>query len=43
MLLVELISTTMISIGAALVLIGVIGLILTRNEEREERHEREDQ
>ena len=41
MLLVDLIAGAMVTAGAATV-IGIIGIVLTRTEEMEERHERED-
>jgi hypothetical protein len=41
--LVNLLAGAMVTTGAALVLVGIIGLALTRSEEKEERHEREDQ
>ena len=37
MTLVELVSGALVTIGAALLLIGIIGLVLTRTEEREEK------
>lgn len=43
MLLVDLIAGAMVTTGASLILVGTIGLVLTRHEEREERHERENQ
>jgi len=40
----NLISGAMVTTGALLMLVGVIGLVLTRSEERKETdHEREDQ
>jgi hypothetical protein len=41
MLLVDLIAGAMVTAGAATV-IGIIGIVLTRTEKMEERHERED-
>ena len=46
MLLVDLVAGAMVTTGAALLLVGGIGLALTRSEERmekEDAHEREDQ
>ena len=44
MLLVDLLAGAMVTTGASLMLVGVIGLVLTRSEERKETdHEREDQ
>ena len=37
MLLVELLSGALVTTGASMLLIAVIGLVLTRTEEREER------
>lgn len=37
MLLVDLIAGAMVTMGAALLLVGIIGLVLTRTEEREEK------
>ncbi len=37
MLLVDLIAGAMVTTGAALLLVGVIGLVLTRSEEKEEK------
>ena len=37
MLLVDLIAGAMVTTGASLLLIGIIGLVLTRTEEREEK------
>lgn len=37
MLLVDLIAGALVAMGAALLLIGIIGLVLTRTEEREEK------
>jgi len=43
-LLVDLLAGAMVTMGASLMLIGVIALVLTRSEERKETdHEREDQ
>lgn len=41
MLLVDLISGAMVTTGAALLLVGVIGLALTRGEERESEERRD--
>ena len=38
MALINLISGAMVTMGAALMLIGVIGLVLTRGEERKNAH-----
>ena len=43
MLLVDLVAGALVTTGAALLLVGGIGLVLTRSEEKEEKHEREDQ
>lgn len=43
MLLVDLISGALVTTGASMLLVGGIGLILTRSEEKEEQYEREDQ
>lgn len=40
MLLVDLLAGAMVTTGASLMLIGVIGLVLTRAEEREEEDDR---
>lgn len=37
MTLVELVSGALVTMGAALLLIGIIGLVLTRTEERKEK------
>ena len=37
MTLVDLIAGAMVAMGAALLLIGIIGMVLTRTEEREEK------
>ena len=37
MLLVDLISGALVTTGASMLLVGVIGLVLTRTEEREEK------
>ena len=37
MLLVELVSGALVTMGAALLLVGIIGLVLTRTEEKEEK------
>lgn len=37
MQLVELIAGALVTMGAALLLIGIIGLVLTRTEERKEK------
>ncbi len=37
MTLVELVSGALVTMGAALLLIGVIGLVLTRTDERKEK------
>jgi multisubunit Na+/H+ antiporter MnhG subunit len=37
MMLVELIAGALVTMGAALLLIGIIGLVLTRTEERDEK------
>jgi multisubunit Na+/H+ antiporter MnhG subunit len=37
MMLVELIAGALVTMGAALLLIGIIGLVLTRTEERKEK------
>lgn len=39
MALINLISGAMVTMGAALMLIGVIGMVLTRGEERNEKEE----
>jgi len=38
-LLVDLLAGAMVTTGASLMLIGVIGLVLTRSEERKEKEE----
>ena len=43
MLLVDLVAGAMVTTGASLLLVGIIGMVLTRAEEKEEKHEREDQ
>ena len=46
MLLVDLVAGAMVTTGASMLLVGVIGLVLTRSEERAEKedaHERENQ
>ena len=46
MLLVDLVAGALVTTGAALMLVGGIGLVLTRSEERmekEDAHERENQ
>ena len=45
-MLVDLVAGAMVTTGASMLLVGVIGLALTRNEERAEKedaHERENQ
>ncbi len=37
MLLVELLSGALVTTGASILLVGIIGLILTRTEEKEEK------
>jgi multisubunit Na+/H+ antiporter MnhG subunit len=37
MMLVDLIAGALVTMGAALLLIGIIGLVLTRTEERDEK------
>jgi hypothetical protein len=37
MMLVELVSGALVTTGASLLLVGIIGLVLTRTEEKEEK------
>lgn len=42
MLLVDLLAGAMVTTGASLMLIGVIGLVLTRTEERKQKEDGDD-
>lgn len=42
MMLVDLVAGAMVTTGAALVLVEIIGLVLTRNEEKEEAENESD-